>query len=146
MEYQRRDVESLLYRDLTQWTKDKPKGKKSPKARIAGKCKADMPTKPGGEKKLYCDIHRCNKTHNTEDCFELKQRTKCTKPDKTRKDADKKQEKQVELNAFDKFRTLNVESSDEEDKPSTHAPVNVDNNDSSTSCLLSNNNSDSNSE
>eukprot|EP00957_Ditylum_brightwellii_P210258 15364748-Ditylum_brightwellii.AAC.1 len=105
-----------------------------------------MPTKPTGEKRFYCDMHRRNKSHNTEDCFELKRRTKCTKPDETHKDADKKKEKQAKLNAFDKFRTLNVESSNAEDKPNTHAPTNVDNDDSSTSRLLSNSDSDSDSE
>eukprot|EP00957_Ditylum_brightwellii_P065261 4950161-Ditylum_brightwellii.AAC.1 len=57
-----------------------------------------------------------------------------------------RKEKQVKLNAFNKFCTLNVESSDEEDKPSAHAPTNVNNNDSAASCLLSNTNSDSGSE
>eukprot|EP00957_Ditylum_brightwellii_P058584 4442970-Ditylum_brightwellii.AAC.1 len=111
---------------------------------------------------------------NIRDCFELKGRTKHAKLDEIRKYADKvtykdlnafgnakittalnkakknlkkqKKEKQAKLNAFNKFCTLNVEHSDEEDKPSMHAPTNVDNNDSSTPCLLSNSNSDSNSE
>eukprot|EP00957_Ditylum_brightwellii_P168550 12829437-Ditylum_brightwellii.AAC.2 len=54
-----------------------------------------------------------------------------------------KKEKGVKLNAFDKFCSLNVDSSDEEDKPNKHAPVDVDNGNSSASCLLSDN-SDSN--
>eukprot|EP00957_Ditylum_brightwellii_P116084 8855717-Ditylum_brightwellii.AAC.1 len=52
--------------------------------------------------------------------------------------ANTKKEKEVELNVFDKFCSLNVESSDEEDKPNKHPPANVDNSNSSTSCLLSN--------
>eukprot|EP00957_Ditylum_brightwellii_P021325 1608324-Ditylum_brightwellii.AAC.1 len=54
-----------------------------------------------------------------------------------------RKEKEVKLKAFDIFCSLNVESSDEEDKPNKHAPTDVDNDDSSASCLLSNN-SDSN--
>eukprot|EP00957_Ditylum_brightwellii_P155096 11806017-Ditylum_brightwellii.AAC.1 len=77
---------------------DKPKDKKSPRSRITGKCKADMPTKPAGEKKFYFDMHARNKTHYTEDCFELKRCAKCAKPDKTQKDADKVTYK--DLNAF----------------------------------------------
>eukprot|EP00957_Ditylum_brightwellii_P120780 9212565-Ditylum_brightwellii.AAC.1 len=60
---------------------DKPKDEKSPRSRNAGKRKADTPTKPAGEKNFYCDIHGHNETHNTEDCFELKQCTKHAKTD-----------------------------------------------------------------
>eukprot|EP00957_Ditylum_brightwellii_P146352 11143498-Ditylum_brightwellii.AAC.1 len=116
-------------------------------------------------------MHGYNRTHDTEDCFELKQRAKHTKPSTNRDKADKvsykdlnafvnakvttalnkakinlrnqKKQKEVKLNAFDKFCSLNVESSDEEDKLNKHAPAAVDNNDSSASCLLSND-SDSN--
>eukprot|EP00957_Ditylum_brightwellii_P083975 6382961-Ditylum_brightwellii.AAC.1 len=35
---------------------DKPKDKKSPKPKNAGKHKADVPTKPAGEKKFYCNL------------------------------------------------------------------------------------------
>eukprot|EP00957_Ditylum_brightwellii_P071311 5420991-Ditylum_brightwellii.AAC.1 len=65
IEYKHHGVESLPYRDLTQWTK--------------GKHKADTPTKSAGEKKFYCNMHRHNKTHDTEDCFELKRRPKHAK-------------------------------------------------------------------
>eukprot|EP00957_Ditylum_brightwellii_P089424 6809197-Ditylum_brightwellii.AAC.1 len=75
MEYQQGGVESLPYRDLTQWTK--------------GKCKADMPTKPAGKKKFYCDMHGRNKTHDTNDCFELKLHAKHTKQGKACTEADK---------------------------------------------------------
>eukprot|EP00957_Ditylum_brightwellii_P018224 1373128-Ditylum_brightwellii.AAC.1 len=34
-------------------------------------------------------MHGCNKTHNTKDCFELKQRAKHAKTDETQKDAEK---------------------------------------------------------
>eukprot|EP00957_Ditylum_brightwellii_P113670 8666889-Ditylum_brightwellii.AAC.1 len=53
---------------------DKPKGEKNPKSENAGKRKADdtTPTKPVGERKFFCDMHGRNRTHNTEDCFELK--------------------------------------------------------------------------
>eukprot|EP00957_Ditylum_brightwellii_P078121 5939073-Ditylum_brightwellii.AAC.1 len=60
--------------------------------------------------------------------------TQGVKPNTSRAKADK--EKEVELNAFDKFFSLNVESSDEEDKPNKHTPVNEDNDDSSVSRLL----------
>eukprot|EP00957_Ditylum_brightwellii_P197171 15022497-Ditylum_brightwellii.AAC.1 len=89
-------------------------------------------------------MHGHNKTHNTEDCFELKWHVKHAKPDKMQKDADKKKEKEVKLNIFDKFHTLNIESSNEEDKPNMHAPTNVDNDDTSASCLLSDTDNDSN--
>eukprot|EP00957_Ditylum_brightwellii_P102197 7790453-Ditylum_brightwellii.AAC.1 len=49
-----------------------------------------------------------------------------------------KKEKEVKLNAFDKFCSLNIESRDEEDKPNKCASTAVDNDDSSVSCLLSN--------
>eukprot|EP00957_Ditylum_brightwellii_P041097 3111738-Ditylum_brightwellii.AAC.1 len=124
-----------------------------------------MPTKTAGDKMFYCDMHGCNKTHNTKDCFKLKRHTKHTKTDEMQKDAEKvtykdlnefvnpkvtaalnkakktlkeqKKEKEVELNAFDKFCSLNVESSNGEDKPNKRASTAVDDNDSSTSCLLS---------
>eukprot|EP00957_Ditylum_brightwellii_P127288 9705517-Ditylum_brightwellii.AAC.2 len=48
-------------------------------SRNVGKHKADTPTKAAGGKKFYCNMHGCNKTHNNEDCFKLKQRTKSAK-------------------------------------------------------------------
>eukprot|EP00957_Ditylum_brightwellii_P000878 69819-Ditylum_brightwellii.AAC.1 len=136
------------------------------------KHKADTPTKPTGKKKFYCNMHGHNKTHDTKDCFELKRRAKRKKQGKTCTDVYKvtykdlnvfvnakvtvavkkakknlkqqKKEKQVKLNAFDKFCTLNVESSDNKDKPSPRASIDVDNKGSSDSCLLSNDNSNSN--
>eukprot|EP00957_Ditylum_brightwellii_P121388 9257487-Ditylum_brightwellii.AAC.1 len=119
-------------------------------------------------------MHGRNKTHNTDDCYERKWHVKRTKQGKTHKDADKvtykdlntfvntkvtsdlkkakknikkqKKEKQIKLNAFEKFRTLNVKSSDDEDKPGAHASIDVDNDDSSTSCLFSISDSNSNNE
>eukprot|EP00957_Ditylum_brightwellii_P153726 11700542-Ditylum_brightwellii.AAC.1 len=52
----------------------------------------------------------------------------------------KSKEKEVELNASVKFCSLNVDSSNEEDEPNKHAPVDVDNNDSYASCPLSDSN------
>eukprot|EP00957_Ditylum_brightwellii_P173855 13236104-Ditylum_brightwellii.AAC.1 len=68
---------------------DKPKDEKPHKPKSTGERKADMPTKPAGEKKFYCDLHKRNKTHDTKDCYKLKQRAKCTKQGKERKDRDK---------------------------------------------------------
>eukprot|EP00957_Ditylum_brightwellii_P049752 3772906-Ditylum_brightwellii.AAC.1 len=68
---------------------DKPKDKKSSKPLNLRKDKAVMPTKPAGGKKFYCDLHRLNKTHDTKDCYKLKQHTKCVKQGKERKDMDK---------------------------------------------------------
>eukprot|EP00957_Ditylum_brightwellii_P135724 10350070-Ditylum_brightwellii.AAC.1 len=48
-----------------------------------------------------------------------------------------KEQNEVELNAFDKLCSLNVKSSNEEDKPNKYAPAAADNNDRSTSHLLS---------
>eukprot|EP00957_Ditylum_brightwellii_P030280 2293067-Ditylum_brightwellii.AAC.1 len=94
----RKLVEFCTHLESCEPSSDKPKVKKSPKSRIAGKCKADTPTKPAGEQKFYCDMHRCNKSHNTEDCFELKRHAKHTKLDETQKDADNVTYK--DLNAF----------------------------------------------
>eukprot|EP00957_Ditylum_brightwellii_P175773 13384647-Ditylum_brightwellii.AAC.1 len=73
-------------------------GQKSPRSRNTGKHKADMPTKPTGKKKFYCNMHGCNKTQDTKDCFELKQRAKRAKTDEIQKDAEKVTFK--DLNAF----------------------------------------------
>eukprot|EP00957_Ditylum_brightwellii_P172097 13101805-Ditylum_brightwellii.AAC.1 len=149
-------VEFCTHLELCEPSADKSKDKKSPKPKNAGKHKADTPPKPAGEKKFYCDLHGHNKTHDTEDCYKLKQHTKCTKQGEACKDIDKltykdlnafvnakvtaalkkantnfkkeKKDKQVKLNAFNKFRTLNVdESSNNEDKQDAHVSINVDN-------------------
>eukprot|EP00957_Ditylum_brightwellii_P038760 2929412-Ditylum_brightwellii.AAC.1 len=44
---------------------------------------------PAGKKKFYWDMHGCNRTHDTEDCFELKQRAIRAKPNTNRAEADK---------------------------------------------------------
>eukprot|EP00957_Ditylum_brightwellii_P052645 3991434-Ditylum_brightwellii.AAC.1 len=67
-------------------------------------------------------MHGRNRTHDTEDCFELKRRTKRAKPNTSQNKTDKRKEKEVKLNTFNKFCFLNVESSNEEDKPNKHAP------------------------
>eukprot|EP00957_Ditylum_brightwellii_P026921 2035245-Ditylum_brightwellii.AAC.1 len=54
-----------------------------------------------------------------------------------------RKEKEVKLNTFHQFCSLNVESSNEEEEPTKHTPTNADKNDSSASCLLSDD-SDSN--
>eukprot|EP00957_Ditylum_brightwellii_P141591 10786646-Ditylum_brightwellii.AAC.1 len=58
--------------ELCEPSADKPKDKNSSKSKNARKRRADMPTKPAGEKKFYCDLHGRNKTHNTKDCYKLK--------------------------------------------------------------------------
>eukprot|EP00957_Ditylum_brightwellii_P131691 10044365-Ditylum_brightwellii.AAC.1 len=100
------------------------------------------------------------------DCFELKQCAKYAKPNinqnkadkvtykdlnafvnakvmaplnKANKSQKKRKEKEVDINAFDKFCSLNVESSEKEEELNVYAPVAADNNDSSTSCILSEN-------
>eukprot|EP00957_Ditylum_brightwellii_P209587 15362354-Ditylum_brightwellii.AAC.1 len=119
---------------------DKPKDKKSSKSKIVRKCKDDMTTKPASEKKFYCDLHGCNMTHNTKGCYNLKQRTKGAKQvtnalKKAKKKFKKeKKDKQVELNAFDKFCMLNVnKSSNDKDKQDAHVFINVDDSSNSNS-------------
>eukprot|EP00957_Ditylum_brightwellii_P074323 5647243-Ditylum_brightwellii.AAC.1 len=96
-EYQCCGVESLLYKDLTQlikagenlwsyvpfwsrvypsWTKPRTKSKKN----------------------IYCNMHGHNKTHNTNDCFELKRHANCAKMDEMQKYSEKVTYK--DLNAF----------------------------------------------
>eukprot|EP00957_Ditylum_brightwellii_P022834 1722533-Ditylum_brightwellii.AAC.1 len=95
-------------------------------------------------------MHGQNNTHDTDDCFELNQHKKCAKSDMSWSGKDKvsykdlnvfvntkilaalnkskkkqKKEKEVEINAFNKFCSLNVESSDEdkEGKLKENAPT-----------------------
>ena len=141
--------------ELCEPSAENHKNKKSPKSENAGKRKADTPTKPVGKKKFNCNMHGRNKTHDTKDCFELKWRMKHAKQGKTCTEANKvtykdlnafikakvtaalkkakknlkqqKKEKQVELNAFGKFRMLNVnKSSNNKDKQYAHVSTNVD--------------------
>eukprot|EP00957_Ditylum_brightwellii_P201400 15325476-Ditylum_brightwellii.AAC.1 len=86
-------------------------------------------------------MHGPNRTHNTKECFELKQRTKRVKADTNRGGADKvtykdpntfvnakvtatlnkakknqkKKEKKLTINTFDNFRNLKVDDSSEEE-------------------------------
>eukprot|EP00957_Ditylum_brightwellii_P080031 6086132-Ditylum_brightwellii.AAC.1 len=84
-------------------------------------------------------MHGRTNTHDTNDCFELNRRKKHAKSESSRNGKDKvsykdlnafvnakvtaalnkakkkqKKEKEVEINAFNQFRSLKVESSDEE--------------------------------
>eukprot|EP00957_Ditylum_brightwellii_P028871 2181244-Ditylum_brightwellii.AAC.1 len=123
MEYHRHDIESLPCMDLTQWIKVQttPRTKSSQGPGMQGNTRLTRLINPQWP-------------------------AACVKPDETQKDADKvtykdlnafvkakvtaalnkaktnlkkqKKEKEVELNAFDKCCTLNIESSNEEDKPS----------------------------
>eukprot|EP00957_Ditylum_brightwellii_P193243 14713852-Ditylum_brightwellii.AAC.1 len=110
-------------------------------------------------------MHGQNKTHNTDNCFELNQCKKHTKSDTSKSGADKvsykdliafantkvtaalnqakknqtkKKEKEVKINAFNKFPSLNVESSNKEGKLKKSTPTANDDSNSNTSCLLSN--------
>eukprot|EP00957_Ditylum_brightwellii_P098491 7503322-Ditylum_brightwellii.AAC.1 len=94
----RKSVEFCTCLELCEPIMDKPKDKKSPKSENAGKRKADTPTRPAGKKKFYCNMHGLNKTHGTEDCFDLKWHAKCTKTNTTQNEADKVTSK--DLNAF----------------------------------------------
>eukprot|EP00957_Ditylum_brightwellii_P122930 9373147-Ditylum_brightwellii.AAC.1 len=120
--------------------------------------------------KFYCEMHGQNKTHDTGNCFVLNQRKKCAKSDtswsetdkvsykdlnafvntkvmatlnQAKKNQKKKKEKEVEINAFNKFCSFNIESSDKEGKLKKSTPTADDNNNSDASRLLSN---DSNSD
>eukprot|EP00957_Ditylum_brightwellii_P195536 14899099-Ditylum_brightwellii.AAC.1 len=74
-------------------SKDKPKGENPSKSKNAGKHKAEVSTTPtttpAGKKKFYCNMHGCNRTHNTEDCFELNWHAKWAKPNTNHAKADK---------------------------------------------------------
>eukprot|EP00957_Ditylum_brightwellii_P003783 287432-Ditylum_brightwellii.AAC.1 len=66
-----------------------------------GKRKAKVlttPTSPAGKKKFYCEMHGRKRTHNTEDCFELKRHAKRTKASTNCDEVDKVTYK--DLNAF----------------------------------------------
>eukprot|EP00957_Ditylum_brightwellii_P157754 12006927-Ditylum_brightwellii.AAC.1 len=55
-------------------------------------------TSPAGQKLIYCEMHGRNRTLNTGDCFEVKRRAKCTKPNTSQNEADKVSYK--DLNIF----------------------------------------------
>eukprot|EP00957_Ditylum_brightwellii_P169361 12890381-Ditylum_brightwellii.AAC.1 len=49
-----------------------------------------MPTSSAGKKKkFYCEMHRWNNTHYTDDCFELNQRKKRAKSSTSHHNKDK---------------------------------------------------------
>eukprot|EP00957_Ditylum_brightwellii_P027149 2052750-Ditylum_brightwellii.AAC.1 len=70
---------------------DKAKGEKPSKSENAGKLKAEdiTPTKPTGKRKFYCNMHGRNRTHDTDECFELNRRVKRAKPNTAQNEADK---------------------------------------------------------
>eukprot|EP00957_Ditylum_brightwellii_P017704 1334059-Ditylum_brightwellii.AAC.2 len=127
-----------------------------------------MPTTSlAGQKLFYCKMHRRNRTHNTRDCFELKQCAKCVKENTSRNKADKviykylhafinakvtaalnkakknqkkKVAEKITINAFNKFCSLKVKSSNKESNPEVNALAAADSNDSNSnaSCVPSN--------
>eukprot|EP00957_Ditylum_brightwellii_P110617 8436688-Ditylum_brightwellii.AAC.1 len=85
-------VEFCTRLELCEPSKGNPKGKKPSKPKTARKHKAKVsttPTSPAGKRKFYCEMHRCNRTHNTKDCFELKQCAKRAKTSTNCNEADK---------------------------------------------------------
>ena len=134
-----------------------PKVDSSQTSKAAGKRKAEVSTtstsSAGG--KFYCELHGQNKTHHTKDCFEMKRRAKRAKttPEdgkiaykdlnafvnakvtaalkKAHKERTEKKAKKVTINAFDKFRSLNVDdSSDEESDHDVNALAEASDHDS----------------
>eukprot|EP00957_Ditylum_brightwellii_P036130 2737418-Ditylum_brightwellii.AAC.1 len=67
-----------------------------------GKLKAEVSTtpttSPAGQKLFYCKMQGRNRTHNTRDCFELKQHAKRAKANTSRNKAEKVTHK--DLNTF----------------------------------------------
>eukprot|EP00957_Ditylum_brightwellii_P107467 8200067-Ditylum_brightwellii.AAC.1 len=117
----------------------------------------------GKKKKFYCEIHRQNNTHETDNCFELNRRKKLAKLETSQSGKDKvsyrdlnafvnakamaalnkakkkqKKEKKVKINAFNQFCSFKVESSDEEGELKASAAASDSNSESKVSCLLSN--------
>eukprot|EP00957_Ditylum_brightwellii_P012445 940459-Ditylum_brightwellii.AAC.1 len=118
-----------------------------------------MPTTSPAGVKYYCEMHGPNRTHNTKDCFELKQRTKHMKTNTScdeavkvtykdlstfvnakvtaalnnaKKNQKKKETRKVTINAFDKFCNLKVNKSNEESNPKVNALTTAANNDSNS--------------
>eukprot|EP00957_Ditylum_brightwellii_P171114 13026018-Ditylum_brightwellii.AAC.1 len=108
-------------------------------------------------------MHGQNNTHDTDNCFEINRHKKCTKSETSRSGKDKvsykdlnafvsakvlatlnkakkkqKKEKEVEINAFNKFRFLNVESSNKEGELKASTTTADIDSESKASCLLSN--------
>eukprot|EP00957_Ditylum_brightwellii_P197656 15058227-Ditylum_brightwellii.AAC.1 len=108
-------------------------------------------------------MHRWNNTHNMDNCFELNRHKKRSKLETSRSGKDKvsymdlnafvnakvtaalnkakkkqKKEKEVEINAFTKFCSLNVESSNEEGELKASATAADSDSKSKASRLLSN--------
>eukprot|EP00957_Ditylum_brightwellii_P144169 10984958-Ditylum_brightwellii.AAC.1 len=94
-------VEFCTRLELCEPSKGKPKGEKPSKPKTTGKRKAKvstMPTSPAHKSKFYCKMHEHNKTHDTEDCFELKRCAKHAKSNTNWAEADRVTYK--DLNAF----------------------------------------------
>eukprot|EP00957_Ditylum_brightwellii_P172944 13166478-Ditylum_brightwellii.AAC.1 len=113
-------------------------------------------TTPAGVK-YYCEMHGPSRIHNTKDCFKLKQcakrakaNTSCDKAEKVsykdlnafvnakvtatlnkaKKNQKKKEAKKVNINVFDKFRNLKVDSSNEKSDHKVNALAVTSNDDS----------------
>eukprot|EP00957_Ditylum_brightwellii_P007348 557721-Ditylum_brightwellii.AAC.1 len=99
----RKFVEFCIQLESCEPNKDKPKVEKTGKTQ-GRKRKAEVSTTPTATTtttaalKYYYKMHMPNRTHNTKDCYELKQRTKCMKADTNYGGADKVTYK--DLNAF----------------------------------------------
>ena len=170
-------VEFCTRLELCEPSKGEPKGEKSSKPKTAGKRKAKVltasTTSLAGQKLFYCEMHRHNRTHNTGDCFELKQHAKhakastsCNEADKVtykdlnafintkvtvalnkaKKNQKKKEAKKVTINAFNKFCNLKVDSSNEESNQEVNALAAASNNESNrdASCVPSKDNNNNN--
>eukprot|EP00957_Ditylum_brightwellii_P001417 110943-Ditylum_brightwellii.AAC.1 len=165
----RKFVEFCTCLESCEPSKDGPKVEKTTKAKTTGKCKAKfltMPTTTSAGVKYCCKMHRPNRTHNTKDCFELKQCATRAKANTSRDKADKvtykdlnvfvnakvtaalnkakksqkkKEAKKVTINAFDKFRNFKVDSSNEESNHEVNALAAASDNDrdSNASCVPS---------
>eukprot|EP00957_Ditylum_brightwellii_P081588 6207084-Ditylum_brightwellii.AAC.2 len=90
---------------------------------------------------FYCDLHRQTATNlsGTQSAQNMAKSVRtwtsyhCPQEGKENFEKEKK-DKQVKLNAFNKFRTLNVnESSDNNDKQGAHVSINVDDSSNSNS-------------
>eukprot|EP00957_Ditylum_brightwellii_P129428 9873470-Ditylum_brightwellii.AAC.1 len=94
-------VEFCTHLESFEPSEGKTKGKKPSTLKTAGKCKAKVSTTPtpsAGKNKFYCEMHGQNKTHNTDNCFELSRCKKHAKSDTSWSGADKVTYK--DLNAF----------------------------------------------
>eukprot|EP00957_Ditylum_brightwellii_P084107 6394058-Ditylum_brightwellii.AAC.1 len=138
-------VEFCTRLELCVPSRPEPKGEKPLTLKTTGKCKAKVSRTPAASSanlKFYCEMHGLNTTHNTKDCFELNQRAKRAKTNpnqydkgqmaykdlnafinakvtavlkKAQKEKKEKKTKKATMNAFDKFCSLNIDSSSKEE-------------------------------